>query len=96
MHRSLSLANFLTGSLQGDYRLADYCPILSQAQSIGHLQVGGVADIVVFDPQEQWQVTPEGLHSQGKHTPFGFVRSGMALPGRIKATWVNGHLAFSA
>jgi dihydroorotase len=70
--------------------------ILGQAQSIGHLQVGGVADIVVFDPQAQWQVTPEGLHSQGKHTPFGFVRSGMALPGRVKATWVHGHLAFSA
>ena len=70
--------------------------ILQQATSIGHLQVGGVADIVVFDPQEQWQVTPEGLHSQGKHTPFGFARSGMALPGRVKATWVHGHLAYSA
>ncbi|MEY4016539.1 MAG: hypothetical protein RLZZ189_336, partial [Pseudomonadota bacterium] len=27
---------------------------------------------------------------------FGFARSGMALPGRVKATWVNGHLAFAA
>ena len=70
--------------------------ILGQATSIGHLQVGGVADVVVFDPQEEWQVTPEKLHSQGKHTPFGFVQSGMALTGRVKATWVHGHLAFSA
>lgn len=70
--------------------------ILGHAKSIGHLQVGGVADVVVFDPQEQWQVTSDGLHSQGKHTPFGFARSGMALPGRVKATWVNGHLAFAA
>jgi dihydroorotase len=70
--------------------------ILGQATSIGQLQVGGVADIVVFDPQEEWQVTPEKLHSQGKHTPFGFVQSGMALTGRVKATWVHGHLAFSA
>ena len=70
--------------------------ILGQATSIGQLQVGGVADVVVFDPQEEWQVTPEKLHSQGKHTPFGFVQSGMALTGRVKATWVHGHLAFSA
>ena len=70
--------------------------ILGHAKSIGHLQVGGVADVVVFDPQEQWQVTSDGLHSQGKHTPFSFTRSGMALPGRVKATWVNGHLAFAA
>ena len=70
--------------------------ILGQATSIGQLQVGGVADVVVFDPQEEWQVTPEKLHSQGKHTPFGFVQSGMALTGRVKATWVHGQLAFSA
>ena len=70
--------------------------ILGQDKSIGHLQVGGVADVVVFDPEDPWQVTSEGLHSQGKHTPFGFARSGMALPGRVKATWVNGHLAYAA
>jgi dihydroorotase len=70
--------------------------IVGYGQGIGHLQVGGVADVVVFDPQDQWQVTSECLHSQGKHTPFGFARSGMALPGRVKATWVNGHLAFAA
>jgi len=46
--------------------------ILGHAKSIGHLQVGGVADVVVFDPQEQWQVTSDGLHSQGKHTPIWF------------------------
>ena len=70
--------------------------ILGRTVSIGHLQVGGVADVVVFDPQEEWQVTPEKLHSQGKHTPFGFVQSGIALTGRVKATWVHGQLAFSA
>ena len=70
--------------------------IVGQDKSIGYLQVGGVADVVVFDPQDPWQVTSEGLHSQGKHTPFGFARSGMALPGRVKATWVNGHLAYAA
>lgn len=67
-----------------------------QKQGIGRLQVGGVADVVVFDPQAIWQVTPDQLHSQGKHTPFAFEMSGMALPARVKATWVNGHQAFGA
>jgi dihydroorotase len=67
-----------------------------RAQGIGRLQVGGVADVMVFDPQVQWQVSADQLHSQGKHTPFAFDMSGMALPGRVQATWVNGHQAFGA
>jgi len=62
--------------------------------SLGQLQVGGVADVVVFDPQVQWQVTPEALRSQGKHTPFAFDMSGMALPARVKATLVDGRIAY--
>jgi len=64
--------------------------------SLGQLHVGAVADIVVFDPQAQWQVTPQALRSQGKHTPFAFDMSGMAMPGRVKATLVDGRIAFSA
>jgi len=70
--------------------------ILGYGHGIGSLQVDGFADVVVFDPLGQWQVSAPHLLSQGKHTPFGFERSGMALPGRVKATWVHGHLAFSA
>jgi dihydroorotase len=41
-------------------------------------------------------VTPEALRSQGKHTPFAFEVSGSALPGKVCATVVGGHIAYQA
>ena len=66
----------------------------SLASSAGRLAEGGVADICIFDPAAQWMVTPQGLASQGKHTPFSFASTGMALPGRVRATLVAGTVAF--
>jgi len=66
----------------------------SLASSAGRLVEGGVADVCVFDPQAQWMVTPGELASQGKHTPFSFASTGMALPGRVRATLVAGTVAF--
>ncbi|GAB1436768.1 dihydroorotase [Sphaerotilus sulfidivorans] len=65
----------------------------SLASSAGRLVEGGVADVCVFDPDETWPVTPDVLHSQGKHTPFAFADTGMALPGRVRATLVAGTIA---
>ncbi|MDP1968792.1 MAG: dihydroorotase [Burkholderiaceae bacterium] len=59
---------------------------------LGRLQVGGVADVCVFDPRAPWTVEATALRSQGKHTPF----SGYELPGRVRCTIVGGHLAFEA
>ena len=70
--------------------------IQGQSESMGQLYVGGVADIVVFDPAVEWHVTPDALHSQGKHTPFAFDMTGMSLPARVKATLVAGHVAYQA
>jgi dihydroorotase len=64
--------------------------------SLGQLHVGGVADLVVFDPTVEWHVTPDALHSQGKHTPFAFDMTGMSLPARVKATLVAGRVAYQA
>ncbi len=66
----------------------------SLASSAGRLVEGGVADICLFDPAADWSVSPAELVSQGKHTPFAFASTGMALPGRVRATWVAGTLAF--
>ena len=60
--------------------------------SLGRLVEGGVADVCVFDPAAEWRVSPAALRSQGKHTPF----DGYALPGRVRATLVGGHVAYEA
>jgi dihydroorotase len=68
----------------------------SLASSAGRLVEGGVADVCVFDPAAEWSVTPQKLVSQGKHTPFAFESTGMALPGRVCATLVAGTIAYQA
>jgi dihydroorotase len=68
----------------------------SLAGSAGRLVEGGVADLCLFDPAAEWQVSPEALVSQGKHTPFAFASTGMALPGRVRATLVAGTMAYEA
>lgn len=66
----------------------------SLVSSAGRLVEGGVADVCVFDPDVEWTVLPEVLKSQGKHTPFGYADTGMALPGRVHATLVAGTVAY--
>ncbi|MGK6305703.1 dihydroorotase [Variovorax sp. DT-64] len=56
------------------------------AAEAGRLARGGVADLCVVDPALEWQVLPEALRSQGKHTPFG----GYALRGKPRHTLVGG------
>jgi len=58
------------------------------ATGIGRLAEGGVADLCVFDPAIEWQVQPEALKSQGKHTPF----AGYPLQGRARHTLVGGRV----
>jgi dihydroorotase len=58
--------------------------------SAGQLVEGGIADICVLDAQAEWIVTPDGLRSQGKHTPF----SGYELPGRVRCTIAAGQIAY--
>lgn len=59
---------------------------------LGQLQVGGIADICIFDPKASWQVLPAALRSQGKHTPF----SGYELPGRVRYALVQGQVVYEA
>ncbi|MFN9090001.1 MAG: dihydroorotase [Alphaproteobacteria bacterium] len=66
----------------------------SLAGSAGRLVEGGVADLCVFDPAEEWALHRGMLASQGQHTPFAFAHTGMALPGRVRFTLVAGTPAF--
>jgi dihydroorotase len=56
----------------------------------GTLNIGGPADICIFDPAEPWQVTPETLRSEGKNTPF----LGYEMTGRVSTTLVGGRVVF--
>ena len=64
----------------------------SLQDSVGHLAVGGVADVCVLSTEGHWLVSEASLRSQGKSTPF----SGYELPGRVRATVVGGQVAFEA
>lgn len=68
---------------------AQVAPTLTQ---IGRLAIGGPADICVIDPDLEWQVLPDALRSQGKHTPF----SGYALRGAARHTLIAGRIVHSA
>jgi len=58
--------------------------------SSGRLASGAPADVIVFDPQAPFRVTPEALRSQGKNSPF----LGYELAGRVRATLVAGSVVF--
>ena len=52
----------------------------------GRIEVGGAADLCLFDPDARWTVSPSALRSQGKNTPF----IGYEMKGRVRATVVGG------
>lgn len=58
----------------------------------GRIEAGAPADLVVFDPQQLFRVTPEALKSQGKNTPF----LGYELAGRVRTTVVAGNVVYDA
>ena len=66
----------------------------SLSSSAGRLVEGGVADLCLFDPDDEWTASADQLCSQGKHTPFSFASTGMALRGRVRTTLVAGTIAF--
>ncbi len=58
----------------------------------GHLGIGHVADVCIFDPSAHWTVEPCALRSQGKNTPF----LGLEVPGRVRTTLVGGQVVYEA
>jgi dihydroorotase len=56
----------------------------------GSLAVGAIADICIFDPNEQWQVSSDTLHSRGHNTPL----MGRTLKGRVRNTVLAGRQIF--
>ncbi len=58
--------------------------------SRGHMSLGAVADLVVFDPDEEWTVDPEQFASKARNTPF----AGWKLKGRVKYTISKGEVIY--
>lgn len=56
----------------------------------GTLAQGAPADIVLFDPDEEWTVEPERFASKGRNTPF----AGWNLKGRVHRTLVDGKTVY--
>ena len=73
-------------------RLTSYTPskLLHIDNERGTLETGKMADITVFDPNEEYVYTKEMIVSKSKNSPF----IGKKLKGRIKYTIVNGKIVY--
>lgn len=56
----------------------------------GKLSVGDNADIVIFNPDEEYTVDINKLHGKSINTPF----KGMKLQGKVKYTILNGEIVY--
>ncbi len=58
---------------------------------LGSLAPGAPADVVVFDPQQEWVVEPERFASKGRNTPL----AGRTLRGQVVATVCGGRVVYT-
>ena len=71
-------------------RLTSYNPAKILNLDKGSLQEGKIADITIFNPNEEYIYQKEDIVSKSKNTPF----IGKKLKGRVKYTIVNGNIAY--
>lgn len=60
-------------------------------QNLGTLNIGGNADLCLFDENESWQICEKNLKSRGKNTPF----LNETLNGKVKLTIIDGRIIYS-
>lgn len=58
--------------------------------SRGHMSLGAVADLVIFDLDEEWTVNPEEFASKSRNTPF----AGWKVKGKVKYTIAKGNVIY--
>ncbi|MCI9294901.1 MAG: dihydroorotase [Lawsonibacter sp.] len=56
----------------------------------GHMSLGAVADLVIFDPDEEWTINPEQFASKARNTPF----AGRRVKGKVKYTIAKGEVIY--
>jgi dihydroorotase len=57
---------------------------------VGRLAVGAPADLVLFDPDQPWQICPDEFRSKSKNAPF----DDRPVRGRVRLTIVDGRTIF--
>lgn len=57
----------------------------------GRLTENAKADIIIFDPKEEWTVDAAHFESKGHNTPY----NGQTLKGKVKTTIVDGKLRYN-
>ena len=55
----------------------------------GTLAIGDTADLIVYNPETKWQLTPKTISSNGKNTPFMYRE----FTGKVEQTYVSGQRA---
>src|SRR5262245_8155878 len=60
--------------------------------NVGTLKPGALADLVVFDPDEEWTVEPMRFASKGRNTPL----AGLSLRGRVRMALLGGMVIYDA
>ena len=73
-------------------RLTSYNPAKLLKIDRGTIEVGKVADITIFDPNEEYIYTKEMIVSKSKNSPF----IGKKLKGKVKYTIVSGKIVWRA
>nr|WP_221896804.1 dihydroorotase [Bathymodiolus japonicus methanotrophic gill symbiont] len=76
--------------VQGIASLSEF-PAKILAINAGHLAIGGIADVCIFDAHEKWQINQQTWQSRGQNTPFWQD----AMLGRVCFTIQAGKVIYS-
>jgi dihydroorotase len=89
---ALSLELYHNGHLNllGVVRLLTLNPAQILRLPVGRLAVGAPADLVLFDPDLDWQICPDDFLSKSKNAPF----DDRPVRGRVQRTMVDGRTIF--
>ncbi len=74
----------------GDWMATAPARLAGLAGRKGTIAPGADADVVVFDPDAAWTVTPADLHFRHKLSPY----LGAKLRGRVRETWLRGECIY--
>ena len=72
-------------------KLTSYNPAKLLRIDRGTIEVGKIADIAIFDPNEEYIYTEDMIVSKAKNSPFIDKK----LKGKVKYTIVNGKIVYT-